>query len=86
MLDICSGFEKKKMKNVQTTSELNKRGMIRNSDCFHVSTGWFSPNVRGLSPWGQYAGFTLSLGVSHKERVRMAGEETFMSKIRSWQL
>lgn len=56
------------MKNVQTTSELNKRGMIRNSDCLHVSTGWFSPNVRGLSPWRQYAGFTELRGVSQRAR------------------
>lgn len=64
-------------KNISTSSELNKRGKIRISVCRRVHTGWLSPHVKGLSIWGQYVEFTLSLGVPQKECVRKAAEEVF---------
>lgn len=61
--------------------------MIRISVCYRVHTGWLSPHVKGLSRWGQYVEFTLSLGVPQKERVRKAWEDMFTSNTheKNWQ-
>lgn len=58
--------------------------MIRISVCHHVCTGWLTTHVKGLSRWGQYVEFTLSLGCNKKslgETVSAGNVQTDTKKL-----